>query len=251
MKRLSLLLSFLAIVSCGIAQVKVVAHRGYWETDGSAQNSIRSLVKADSIHAYGSEFDIWLTTDNKLAVNHDAKFKGVVLETATLDDVKGITLDNGETMPLLEEYLQTAQTLPNLRLVLELKALKDKSRENLAVEMISDMLDSYGVKERTDFISFSLNACMEAKKRMPEMKIYYLNGDLGPDKIKDLGFAGIDYYGKTLRANPQWIKEAHDLGLEVNVWTIDNPEDIKYFKDAGVDFITTNRPEEALKIIAE
>ena len=30
-------------------KTQVIAHRGYWKTDGSAQNSIAALVKADSI----------------------------------------------------------------------------------------------------------------------------------------------------------------------------------------------------------
>ena len=40
-----------------IAQTQVIAHRGYWKTDGSAQNSIAALLKADSIGCYGSEFE--------------------------------------------------------------------------------------------------------------------------------------------------------------------------------------------------
>ena len=56
-------------------QTKVIAHRGFWKTSGSAQNSITALVKADSIHCYGSEFDVWITTDGQLVVNHDETFK--------------------------------------------------------------------------------------------------------------------------------------------------------------------------------
>lgn len=40
------------------AKPKVIAHRGYWNTEGASQNSIRSLVKADSIGCYASEFDV-------------------------------------------------------------------------------------------------------------------------------------------------------------------------------------------------
>ena len=46
-----------------------------------------------------------------------------------------------------------------------------------------------------------------------------------------------------LRQNPEWVKQAHDLGLEVNVWTIDKSEDMRYFIDLGVDYITTDYPE--------
>ena len=69
--------SALLFAACGTIQAQeVIAHRGFWTTDGSAQNSLAALVKADSIHCYGSEFDVWLTTDNQLVVNHDATFKG-------------------------------------------------------------------------------------------------------------------------------------------------------------------------------
>lgn len=34
--------------------------------------------------------------------------------------------------------------------------------------------------------------------------------------------AGIDYYDGALLKNPNWIKESHDLGMKVNVWTIDD-----------------------------
>jgi len=47
---------------------KVIAHRGYWKTPSSAQNSLRALELADSIGVYGSEFDVWLTKDDVLIV---------------------------------------------------------------------------------------------------------------------------------------------------------------------------------------
>ena len=73
--------SALLFAACGTIQAQeVIAHRGFWTTDGSAQNSLAALVKADSIHCYGSEFDVWLTTDNQLVVNHDATFKGVTMK---------------------------------------------------------------------------------------------------------------------------------------------------------------------------
>ena len=45
--------SAMSFAACGILQAQntqVIAHRGFWKTDGSAQNSIAALVKADSIH---------------------------------------------------------------------------------------------------------------------------------------------------------------------------------------------------------
>ena len=39
------------------------------------------------------------------------------------------------------------------------------------------------------------------------------------------------------------VEQAKKLGLEVNVWTVDEEEDMRYFIDLGVDYITTDYPE--------
>jgi glycerophosphoryl diester phosphodiesterase len=47
---LGILLSTFGTVS---AKTKVIAHRGFWNTEGSAQNSIAALTKANEIKVYG------------------------------------------------------------------------------------------------------------------------------------------------------------------------------------------------------
>lgn len=89
---------------------KIVAHRGYWKTEGSAQNSIRSLVKADSIGVYGSEFDVWLSADDKLIVNHDGRIGDIVIENSTAAQTTACKLENGENVPTLEQYLDAARS---------------------------------------------------------------------------------------------------------------------------------------------
>lgn len=228
-----------------IAQPKVIAHRGYWTAPESAQNSLASFTKADAIGVYGSEIDVWLTADNKLIVNHDRKYKGtdVDMEKSTAKEITAIVLPNGENIPTFDAYLKLVASKPDTRLILEMKSLSDYNREDLAAEMIVKELKKYKVLDRTDIIAFSINACLAFKKLLPDTKIYYLNGDLPPKSIKKLGLAGIDYSMGVLRKHPKWVKEAHEQGLEVNVWTVDSEEDMKYFIEQGVDYITTDYPE--------
>ena len=229
-----------------LAQPKVIAHRGYWTAPGSAQNSLSSFSKADSIGVYGSEIDVWLTADDRLIVNHDRVYKGtdIDMEKATAREIMQIVLPNGtENIPSLDAYLELVASKPDTRLILEMKSLSDLNREDLAAEKIVRALRRHGVLERTDIIAFSINACLAFKKLIPDTKIYYLNGDLPPKSIKKLGLAGIDYSMGALRRHPEWVKQAHDLGLEVNVWTVDSEEDMRYFIDLGVDYITTDYPE--------
>ena len=229
-----------------LAQPKVIAHRGYWTAPGSAQNSLTSFSKADSIGVYGSEIDVWLTADDRLIVNHDRVYKGtdIDMEKATAREIMQIVLPNGtENIPSLDQYLDLVASKPDTRLILEMKSLSDLNREDLAAEKIVRALRRHGVLDRTDIIAFSINACLAFKKLIPDTKIYYLNGDLPPKSIKKLGLAGIDYSMGALRRHPEWVKQAHDLGLEVNVWTVDSEEDMRYFIDLGVDYITTDYPE--------
>ena len=245
-KKLILAAAMLLTGSAAVAaQPKVISHRGYWTAPNSAQNSLASFTKADSVGVFGSEIDVWLTADDKLIVNHDRAYKGtdINMEKSTLKEITSIVLPNGENIPTLDAYLRLVATKPNTRLILEMKSLSDLKREDLATEKIVKALRKYNLLDRTDIIAFSINACLAFKKLMPDGRIFYLNGDLAPRSIKKLGLTGIDYSMSVLRNNPKWVEQAHKEGLEVNVWTVDTEEDMRYFIDLGVDYITTDYPE--------
>lgn len=245
-KKLILAAAMLLTGSAAVAaQPKVISHRGYWTAPNSAQNSLASFTKADSVGVFGSEIDVWLTADDKLIVNHDRVYKGtdINMEKSTLKEISSIVLPNGENIPTLDAYLRLVAGKPNTRLILEMKSLSDLKREDLAAEKIVKALRKYNLLDRTDIIAFSINACLAFKKLMPDGRIFYLNGDLAPRSIKKLGLTGIDYSMSVLRKNPKWVEQAHKEGLEVNVWTVDTEEDMRYFIDLGVDYITTDYPE--------
>lgn len=242
MKKLILSMVMAAVALGGAAATKVVAHRGYWKTGGSAQNSIAALVKADSIGCYGSEFDVWLTADGKLVVNHDTSFGGKEIEQTDFAELTSLTLANGEKLPSLEQYFDAARKCKT-RLVLELKPHSSYGREAEAIGKIVEMVKKYGYEDRIEYISFSLNACKEFVKQAPEgTPVLYLDGKLSPAQLKELGINGLDYHFNVLKKNPEWIEEAHKLGMIVNSWTVDNAADMMWLIENGVDLITTNEP---------
>lgn len=250
-KKLLMLALLLCSAGAIFAQPKIISHRGYWKTDGSAQNSLTSMRKAAELpNVFGSEFDVWYTIDKQLVVNHDRKFHGVDMRTAPSSEILAIELVNGETIPTLDSYLQQFTKYPDVRVILEMKSLgKDKAglkREVQGAKTIAKKLKEYGLLERTDIIAFSLNACKAFVKILPNNKVYYLNGDIAPAELKKMGMAGFDYDVKVMYKHPEWVKEAHDLGMEVNVWTVNTPEDARYIAGLGVDYMTTDHPTEIL-----
>ncbi len=228
------------------AQTKVIAHRGFWKTEGSAQNSIASLLKADSIAAYGSEMDIWLSSDGVPVVNHDAH---VILneEKLTVQDTPASTLaqvklQNGENIPTVEDYLNAFEKCTHTKLIIELKKHRTKEQEDELTEKVLKMVRDRNLQHRVEYISFSLNFVVKTIQLDPLAKVYYLNGDLSPQVMKEIGAAGIDYHLSVIDKNPEWVKLSHDLGLKVNVWTVNNAEDIQRMIDLEVDYITTDEP---------
>lgn len=223
-------------------QTKVIAHRGFWKTSGSAQNSITALVKADSIHCYGSEFDVWITTDGQLVVNHDETFKGVTIQDATAAVCTAVRLGNGEQLPTLEQYLSRGQQLTT-RLILELKPHRTPEQETKAIEGIVRMIKDFNLENRVEYISFSKHATKEFIRLAPKgTPVYYLSGDATPQELKSWGCAGPDYHFSVFQKNPEWIEQCHKLGMKVNAWTVNDAKNMQWLIEHKVDFITTNEP---------
>ena len=224
----------------------VVAHTGFWkcEAAGEAQNSVASLKAAQDNAFWGSECDVNITDDDVVIVAHGPKYKGVPLrENSYADTLHLLTLKNGETIPTLDQYLEQVAKSPTV-LVLELKKQLNDERENLMVDKSVESLKAHGVfdPKRVIFISFSMNICKKIAREHPAFTNQYLNGDVAPADLHKDGINGIDYNYKVLHAHPEWIKEAQDLGMSVNVWTIDDEEKISEMIGLGVDQITTNEP---------
>lgn len=233
----------LAAMALTVGAQEVVCHRGYWDTEGSAQNSIRSLVKADSIGAWGSEFDVWMTSDGVLVVNHDASCDGVTIESSKWKQLKNKQLNNGEPLPTLDKMLECGKTLKT-KLILEMKPHKNKEQEKEAALKIVRMVKDKGLESRVEYITFSYAGMKCLKELAPEgTPVYYLNGELSPSQLAELEVAGIDYSIRVMREHPQWIDDAHSLGMKVNVWTVNSERDMDWCIHYGVDFITTNAPE--------
>lgn len=231
------------------AETQIVAHQGFWTPEGSAPNSISSFANADSIGVYGSEFDVILTGDGQLVVHHDYILNGADIRDITFDEVRKTRLRNGELIPSLDEFLQAAVAHPNTRLVLELKPLKSLNAEDKAVEDIVAALKRYSLVDRTDVISFSINVCIQFRKLLPDLPVYYLEGEMAPARLKHLGLTGMDYHYSHIFAHPQWVKEAKDMGLKINIWTVDDPVIMQKVIDLEPDYITTNKPVELQRLL--
>jgi glycerophosphoryl diester phosphodiesterase len=228
-------------------QPKVIAHRGYWQTYGSAQNSIHSFERAAEIGVYGSEFDVQMTSDSVLILFHDNATQGMKIQEVPYSRLMDIKLSNGECIVTLREFLEVARkTDSDIKLIFELKPHATPERNREAAHRSVEMLREKKLTGRTEFITFSLDVGKELIHLASEIPVYYLNGEQSPRELKNFGFAGLNYHFDVMRKHPQWFKEAKKLGLGINVWTVNDPAVIKEMADQGADFITTDIPSEAI-----
>ena len=138
-----------------------------------------------------------------------------------------------------------------VRLIFELKPHETPERNREAARRCVEMVNQMKLAKRTDYISFNLDACKELIRLAPKAEVYYLNGELTPKELKEMGFAGLDYHYKVIQTHPEWVQQCKVLGLKTNAWTVDDLDLMREMRNKGIDFLTTNQPEEALQIAGE
>ncbi|MEB2786143.1 glycerophosphodiester phosphodiesterase [Algoriphagus persicinus] len=246
------MLSSVSIAQNSFHKNKVIAHRGAWKAQATPQNSIASLKAAIKLGCEGSEFDVWMTSDGILVVNHDSDFEGMEIETSTYKQLLTKKHENGEKLATVEEYLKAGKKQEGTKLIFEIKPSKITMERSIEVaEKSVRMVKKMKAEKWVDYITFSYEGGLKAIEMDPNANVAYLSGDKTPAELKEAGFFGFDYNINVLRKNPQWIQEAKELGLTVNAWTVNKPEDLKWFLEQNPDFITTDEPELLLKLVQE
>lgn len=250
MKRFIFALSLLGIFNAASAQDmstfsnnKVVAHRGAWKTAGLPQNSMASLKRAIALGCAGTEFDVHLTADGTLILCHDNSYKGLIIEKSSYAKLIEKPLANGEKLPTLQEILDEGMKQHNTKLFLEIKSSSNDERTVHTAERAVELVKEMGAEDLVFYIAFSYNAVKRIAELQPNAPVAYLNGDVSPQQLKEDGIFGLDYNLQILKKHPEWIQQAKDLGININVWTVNKPEDMDWLLQQGVDYITTDEPE--------
>ncbi|MFD1771869.1 glycerophosphodiester phosphodiesterase family protein [Sphingobacterium suaedae] len=233
-----------AIHFASFAQTQMIAHRGAWKNTQAPQNSLASLDKAVEQEAWGSEFDVHLTKDDVLVVNHDHDFYGLDIATSTYEELLTKKHPNGEQIPTAEAYLKEGLKQQGTKLIYELKTNKLGTERTLkSAEMAVALVQKLKAGKQVEYIAFSYEACLKLHELDKKAKVHYLNGDKSPEEIKKAGLSGLDYHLSVYKKNPSWIAEAKKLKLKTNVWTVNREDDMRYFMEQRIDYITTDEPE--------
>jgi glycerophosphoryl diester phosphodiesterase len=238
------------IVKDDFIRNKVIAHRGAWKNTDVPENSIAALKHAVRLGCEGSEFDVHMSADSIPVINHDPSIQGVSIAKTNSRELLTIRLTNGETLPTLEDYLKAGIEQSKTKLILEIKASELGKESSLALtRKCVALVEALRAQAWVDYISFDYDVCLEVMKLAPYARAAYLKGDKTPGELEADKFYGLDYHFNVLKKNTDWIADAKNRKLTINVWTVNDKETLEEMLRNNVDFITTNEPELLLSLV--
>src|SRR5688572_12784132 len=88
-----------SVIDVQFAKNPVVAHRGAFKKNGFPENSIAALKEAIRLKCTGTEFDVRMTADDSLIINHDPHYQKLEIEKTSYQDLAKVPLSNGEVLP--------------------------------------------------------------------------------------------------------------------------------------------------------
>lgn len=224
---------------------KIVAHRGVSGLE--RENTCAAFVAAAVQPYYGIETDVHVTKDGKFILCHDNDLKRVAgvdfvieetefakLRRVKLYDTTGVKR-NDLVLPTMEEYFSICKKYRKIAF-LEFKNRIEKEK----IAEIIESIKSWGWLTKTVFISFHRDNLIDLRLLQKKVKIQLLTMGYGDD-LFDFAIqynVGLDVHQKII--NHDFVKRAHDLGIKVNCYTVNEKETAERFVEYGVDYITTN-----------
>lgn len=172
----------------------------------------------------------------------------------------GADLSKVRILSLDEILTYIGSVRPNMNYIIEIKDGGETGER--AMDILYTKLEEYGITERTIVGTFKGNVTKHIDKNYPQLtrsssitevlNIYYafLYGvKLDPDKL-GYDVLQIPYKFAMFNLGTQaFVDYAHSLGLAVQYWTINDPEDIRHLVSIGADAIITDNPEVAYNVI--
>ena len=234
---------------------KIFSHRGY--SGKYPENTMIAFKKALECGVDGIELDVQLTKDGEVVIIHDETIdrtttgKGFVIDY-TYEELEKFDAsfkfkDLGfNKIPTLREYFQLVKDYDIVTNV----ELKTGINEYLGIEeKVWELIKEYNLEEKVIISSFNHFSVMRMKKIAPQLKYGFLSEDWIIDAGKYTHSHGVQcYHPRFNNLVPDVIKELKKYNLEINTWTVNLEEDMRYLYSNNIDVIITNYPELAQEI---
>lgn len=225
----------------------VIAHRG--SSQVFPENTLAAFQGAVDQRADGVELDVRRTADGALAISHDDTLPdGTVVVEAAFADLP-------DEIPDLAAALDTCRSLAVVNI--EIKNWPDDKdfddTEHVAREVVALLDARRELDDRRNLISsFHLPTIDRVHALAPALATAWLIGMVDEparviDRAAEHGHVAI--HPHHVFVTEDFVTRAHEAGLNVNTWTCDDPDRIRWLAELGVDAVVTNVPDVALNAL--
>jgi glycerophosphoryl diester phosphodiesterase/membrane-associated phospholipid phosphatase len=254
-------------------EVSIIAHAG---AQGHAPpNTLEAFEAALELGADTLEMDLQVTADREIVTIHDGTVDattdgtGAVAELtlaelqaldagATWTDEDGVTPYAGQGVrhATLREVFEA---FPDTHLIIELKTDGGET----IIQPTIDLVREYAAEDRVTIASFREDYLAPVREQlpgvptnMPESETYdfYVRHLVGlhpwwepPGRLYQVPE---DFDGRRV-VTPRFVRAAERLGVDVQVWTVNDPEQMHRVLDAGAHGIITDHPDRVVEVLAE
>lgn len=240
-----------------VGQPLAFAHRGF--APNGEENTLKAFHAAIDLGFGYLETDVHTSKDGVLMVFHDETLERLAKQPGSIKDYSVEELKTfgvaGEQIPTFEELLLA---FPNAHFNVDLK-----NRES--APLLAALMEKHDAFNRILIASFTGSYRIVAQKLL-EHRVATSPGFLGIavatviSKIGPLPRRGLssfsalqvpEFHGRIRVVSRKFITKAHELGLQVHVWVINDASDMHRMLDLGVDGIMTDRADLLAKVMQE
>jgi len=230
-----------------------VAHRG--ASKQSPENTIEAFEGAVVAGSDAVEFDVRLTSDGVPVVMHDPTVDRTtdgsgLVRAMSLAEVRRLRITKRLPVPTLGEALEALSGRAGVDI--ELKNIPgepdfDPSSEALVDAVLSE-LDRVAFAGEVIVSSFNPLAIARSRDVAPGTPTGLctdpsVDAEVAVSFAHDAGHTwAMPFVDRVRPSAARSISLAHDVGMRIGAWVVDDPDDARSLSDAGLDALATNDP---------
>jgi len=216
------------------------------------ENTLEAFLAAGALGADGVDLDVHRTADGAVVVHHDANARGIgVLAERPEAEIRATRPE----IPTLEDALDAcAGMLVNIE-VKNLAGDADYDPGEGVAGGVVELLARRGRRDDVLVSSFSLESADRVRELDGSLPTGFLTL-VGMDPVDGVDIAHAHGHGAVHpdvralvgEAAAATVARAHDLGMAVNVWTVNGEDEMRRLAAVGVDAIITDVPDVARRV---
>ena len=220
---------------------EIFAHRGLHISE--RENTIGAFKAAVALGVDGVELDARHTRDGVLVVHHDAHIGHLIIADSLASELP-------DYVPTLEDVMKVCD---GVTVNVEIKNISSEpgyDKTGDFARSVLNCLHENNWESNVIISSFDKETCAVVRSFDSMIDVAWL---LWKEELSDaitqchvLGFNAINPHFS--QVNAVVMQKANELGIKVNTWTVNKPEDITAMAQLGVNTIITDDPETAMSL---